>query len=68
MVHRISVEEFVEKYKSEQPLLINVRKKSEFASEHIIEAINIPLNVINEHLAEIPNSLYLSKHTFVVDR
>lgn len=53
-VDRISVDEFVERYKNEQPLVIDVRKKSEYASEHIIDAINIPLNAINEHLAEIP--------------
>ncbi|GAB2649568.1 MBL fold metallo-hydrolase [Emticicia sediminis] len=53
-VDRISVDEFVERYKNEQPLVIDVRKKSEYASEHIIDAINIPLNAINEYLAEIP--------------
>jgi hydroxyacylglutathione hydrolase len=53
-VDRISAEEFAQKYKNEHPLVIDVRKKSEFASEHIIDAINIPLNAINEHLSEIP--------------
>ena len=31
-----------------------MRKKSEFDSEHILGAINIPLNQINQHLSEIP--------------
>lgn len=53
-IGRISAEEFAYKYTNEHPLVIDVRKKSEFASEHIIDAINIPLNSINEHLAEIP--------------
>ena len=36
------------------PLVIDVRKKSEFDSEHLIDAVNIPLNEINQHLAEFP--------------
>ncbi len=35
-------------------LVIDVRKKSEFDSEHVVGAVNIPLNEINKHLAEIP--------------
>ena len=35
-------------------IIIDVRKKSEFDSEHVQGAINIPLNEINKHLAEIP--------------
>ena len=40
--------------KGEAPLIIDVRKKSEFDSEHLIDAVNIPLNELNRHLAEIP--------------
>ncbi|ADR21331.1 MBL fold metallo-hydrolase [Marivirga tractuosa] len=36
------------------PLIIDIRKKSEFDSEHVIGAQNIPLNQINSHLAELP--------------
>jgi hydroxyacylglutathione hydrolase len=53
-INRISAEEFENRFKNQQPLVIDVRKKSEFDSEHIINAINIPLNAINEHLTEIP--------------
>lgn len=35
-------------------LVIDVRKKSEFDSEHVVGAVNIPLNEINKHLSEIP--------------
>lgn len=35
-------------------LVIDVRKKSEFDSEHVVGAVNIPLNEINKHSAEIP--------------
>jgi rhodanese-related sulfurtransferase len=53
-VNRITPEEFVTKLKSESPIVIDVRKKSEFDSEHLVSAINIPLNEINNHLAEFP--------------
>jgi len=52
-INRISAAEFETAYK-ENPLVIDVRKKSEFDSEHVIDALNIPLNEINEHLSEIP--------------
>ncbi len=50
---RITAEE-VEKEYSEDLLLIDIRKKSEFDSEHVLNAINIPLNQINSRLAEFP--------------
>lgn len=34
--------------------LFDIRKKSEYDSEHVEGAINIPLNEINAHLAELP--------------
>lgn len=52
-VQRISADEFSKRYSS-QPLVIDVRKKSEFDSEHVLEAVNIPLNEINKHLAQFP--------------
>lgn len=52
-VQRISAEEFGKRYSS-QPLMIDLRKRSEFDSEHVLGAINIPLNEINKHLAEFP--------------
>ena len=52
---RITVADLEKAVKEGQaPLVIDVRKKSEFDSEHLIDAINIPLNEINRHLAEIP--------------
>jgi glyoxylase-like metal-dependent hydrolase (beta-lactamase superfamily II)/rhodanese-related sulfurtransferase len=53
IVNRINPAKLAESY-GDNPLIIDVRKKSEFDSEHIIGAINIPLNEINKHLAEIP--------------
>lgn len=61
MVSRMSATELEEAMKDEKPLIIDVRKKSEYDSEHLIGAINIPLNEINQHLAEFPKD-----NTFVL--
>lgn len=53
-VKRISAEEFAKMDASDKQLTIDVRKKSEYLSEHVLDAINIPLNEINKHLAEFP--------------
>jgi glyoxylase-like metal-dependent hydrolase (beta-lactamase superfamily II)/rhodanese-related sulfurtransferase len=52
-VDRISPEEFAKRY-PQKPLIIDVRKKSEFDSEHVVDAINVPLNQISQHLAQFP--------------
>lgn len=54
-IERISAAEFAEMMRSDNPpMVIDVRKKSEFDSEHLLSAVNIPLNQINQHLSEIP--------------
>lgn len=53
-VDRITAEEFAKQFMTQQPMVIDVRKKSEFDSEHVEGVINIPLNTINQHLAEFP--------------
>jgi rhodanese-related sulfurtransferase len=55
---RLTATEFAEVYTTEKPVIIDVRKKSEFDSEHTLDAINIPLNQINAHLAEIPKDKF----------
>ncbi|NDI99961.1 MBL fold metallo-hydrolase [Flavobacterium sp. LaA7.5] len=50
---RVSAQEFADKY-SKDTLVIDVRKKSEYDSEHVVDAVNIPLNSIYSHLSEIP--------------
>jgi glyoxylase-like metal-dependent hydrolase (beta-lactamase superfamily II)/rhodanese-related sulfurtransferase len=52
-VNRLSPSQLEAMY-DQNPLVIDVRKKSEFDSQHLEGAINIPLNQINRHLAEIP--------------
>ena len=37
-----------------QPQVFDVRKESEYLSEHVIDAKNTPLDFINEHLSEFP--------------
>lgn len=52
-VVRMNVYDFAEAYQ-DNPVIIDVRKRSEFDSEHVVGAINVPLNEINKHLSEIP--------------
>jgi glyoxylase-like metal-dependent hydrolase (beta-lactamase superfamily II)/rhodanese-related sulfurtransferase len=53
-VERISPSHFADIFQNQNPVVIDVRKKSEFESEHLIGAVNIPLNCINDHLSEFP--------------
>ncbi len=52
-VQRINAGQFAKRYAA-KPLIFDVRKKSEYDSEHVEGAINVPLNQISEHLAEFP--------------
>jgi glyoxylase-like metal-dependent hydrolase (beta-lactamase superfamily II)/rhodanese-related sulfurtransferase len=52
-VNRITAEEFAANYYGKQPVF-DVRKKSEYGSEHVIDAENVSLNEINQHLSEFP--------------
>ena len=52
-VHRLTAEKFAQEYVS-NPIVIDVRKKSEFESEHVINAKNIPLNELNARFFELP--------------
>lgn len=54
-VQRITASELELNHKP-NTVIIDVRKKSEFDSEHIINAINIPLNQINNHLSSFPKN------------
>ena len=52
-VNRITAEELQQKMKGDL-VVIDVRKKSEFESEHVEGAVNVPLNQINQHLEKFP--------------
>lgn len=53
-VNRITAKELEKTIDFDKTVIFDVRKKSEFLSEHLVGAINIPLNEINSHLAEFP--------------
>ncbi len=61
-IERISATDLEQKLDKEEVVLIDVRKKSEFDSEHVIGAINVPLNQINEHLAMFPKDKLFVVH------
>ncbi|MFT6167873.1 MAG: rhodanese-related sulfurtransferase, partial [Vicingaceae bacterium] len=52
-VQRITPEAFEKNLKTGKMKVIDFRKKSEYDSEHIVDAMNIPLNQINQSLAQI---------------
>jgi len=60
--NRVSIDKFEEAFKAEKPLVFDVRRKSEYDSEHLIGAVNVPLNEINRHLAQFPKDKYFVLH------
>ncbi|NND15559.1 MAG: MBL fold metallo-hydrolase [Eudoraea sp.] len=61
-MERVSASEYVTKYASKDPLIFDIRRKSEFDSQHIKDAINVPLNEINQHLAQFPKDKFFYLH------
>lgn len=55
-INRITALQLEKTIDFDKTLLFDVRKKSEFSSEHLIGAINIPLNEINNHLSQFPKN------------
>ena len=55
-VQSVDIDEFTQRYKNAEGKMniFDVRKKTEFLSEHIIGANNTPLDFLNDHLAEFP--------------
>lgn len=53
-INRIDAINFETLYNAEKPVVIDVRKIGEFTAEHIENAINVPLDYINENLAQFP--------------
>jgi hydroxyacylglutathione hydrolase len=51
--NRISAQEFAQQY-NQKPMVIDVRNESEFEAEHVVGAINIPLDYLNYNLSSIP--------------
>ncbi len=51
-IHRISPEKFAEQW-NDKSVVIDVRKETEYAAEHVDEAYNKPLAIINEWTKDI---------------
>ena len=55
-VNRISPQEFAQKFNKETSQVVDVRKESEYAAQHVEEAYNKPLDFINDWVRDInPN-------------
>ena len=52
-VESITATELYKRLKNEDAILLDVRKKSEYDSEHIVDAENLPLDFINESMQHI---------------
>lgn len=53
-IERISVDDFASELSNGNAKVFDVRKKSEYDSQQVVDAENIPLNQINDHLASFP--------------
>ncbi len=58
----ISAQTLAEKINQKEVKIIDVRKPGEYLSEHVANAVNIPLDSINEHLAELDKDETLYVH------
>ncbi|MBA4145601.1 MAG: MBL fold metallo-hydrolase, partial [Cytophaga sp.] len=53
-IESISANELARRQSEQALTIIDVRKPGEFEAEHVTGAMNIPLDFLNSHLAEIP--------------
>lgn len=61
-VERISAEAFAKIFETETPLVIDVRKESEYAAEHIVDAYSRPLAYINDWIGDLPRDQHFYLH------
>ena len=61
-IRQVTVDELAEIMKSGNVHLLDVRKKSEYESEHVVDAENAPLDFINDSMQQINK-----KHTYYVN-
>ena len=47
---------------ADPPLLLDIRNPREWATEHIASSVNIPLNHLQERIAEIPRDRRIAVH------
>ncbi len=55
-IETITAAEYLQRMKKEKAKVIDVRKPTEYAGEHVDGAINLPLDFINDHLSEFPKA------------
>ena len=53
-IRSVSPETFAEGLANEQKIVVDSRKPGEFANGHVADAVNIPLDLVNQQLAEVP--------------
>ena len=53
-VNRISASAFATRFNADNPVVIDIRRTSEYSAEHVEGAINIPLDDINNNLTQFP--------------
>ncbi len=53
-VNQISAEALADAQKKGNPIILDMRKPSEYNSEHVMNVENIPLSELNDRLAEFP--------------
>lgn len=53
-IRSVSPEAFAEGWAAGNKIVVDSRKPGEFSAGHVINAVNIPLDFVNEHLAEVP--------------
>lgn len=61
-VERISAAEFAQQFKADETLVIDVRKESEYAAEHIVDAYSRPLAYINDWISDLPRDRHFHLH------
>ncbi|WAC13446.1 MBL fold metallo-hydrolase [Dyadobacter pollutisoli] len=62
-IESVDVEQISERLQNDPSVIIlDVRKASEFHSEHVVGAENVPLDYLNEHLAEIDKDKTYAVH------
>ena len=61
-IRSISADEMQQELKKEVLPVVDVRRESEYKSEHVVDASNAPLDFINDHLAEFPKDKTFMVH------
>jgi hydroxyacylglutathione hydrolase len=61
-IHRITAQEFKKSFVAKASKVLDVRKESEYAAEHVDEAYNKPLALINEWIKDINPSDHFFLH------